>query len=186
MRRRLTVAHALALCSALVIGNVVVRNNYGFTLMVSQRWQEAATQFRRCTELQPQFTRAYVNLGMTLTRLDRFDEALATFREVLPEPDAYYNLGLMYRALGRYDDAAGSFRNALAANPLFEAANAELTEIANRLSPEAANPRTVVTAIPLGRGADREPTHQTPMQPDPQANVMIYNWSANHETYRTH
>ena len=162
----------LSKATMLAPDNVVVRNNYGFALMVNQRWEEAAVQFRRCTELQPQFTRAYVNLGMTLTRLDRFDEALATFRMVLPEPDAYYNLGLMYRGLGRYDDAAESFRNALAANPAFLAARAELNDIAARLSPEVEQPRTVVTAIPLGRGADRESTHPTPMPPDPQANAM--------------
>ena len=97
---------SLSKATMLAPDNIVVRNNYGFALMVNQRWEEAAVQFQRCIELQPQFTRAYVNLGMTLTRLDRFDEALATFRVVLPEPDAYYNLGLMYRALGRYDDAA--------------------------------------------------------------------------------
>ncbi|MCH7729379.1 MAG: tetratricopeptide repeat protein, partial [Planctomycetes bacterium] len=161
---------SLSRATMMAPANVVLRNNYGFTLMVAQRWEEAAAQFRRCTELQPQFTRAYVNLGMTLTRLDRFDDALATFRKVLPEPDAYYNLGLMYRVLGRYDDAADSFRSALAANPAFVAASAELSEISDPLAPEKAPTPTVVTAIPLGRGADKNPTHASPMPAKPQAN----------------
>lgn len=161
---------SLSRATMMAPANVVVRNNYGFTLMIAQRWEEAAAQFRRCTELQPQFTRAYVNLGMTLTRLDRFDDALATFRKVLPEPDAYYNLGLMYRVLGRYDDAADSFRSALAANPAFVVASAELREITDRLAPEKVHTPTVVTAIPLGRGADKKPTHASPIPANPQAN----------------
>jgi len=89
--------------------NAVLRNNLGFELMFERDWKGALEQLTQAIRLEPDFARAHINMGMTLSRMNRFDDALAHFRTVLPETDAQYNLGLMYRAAQRYDEAAKTF-----------------------------------------------------------------------------
>lgn len=117
--------------------NPILRNNLGFQLVLQQNWRGAEQAFTRAIELEPGFARAHINLAMVMSRLGRFDEALETFRAVLPEADAYYNLGLMYRSRKRYEDAAKAFQDALNANPDFIAAQTRLDQIAEHLEPQA-------------------------------------------------
>lgn len=109
--------------------DAVVRNNLGFELMLHRDLFEAESQFRKAIELEPYFARAYINLGLVQGKMGRFDEALASFRKVLPEVDAYYNLGLIYRAQRRFDDAAYTFNHVLELNPNFTAAFTQLKKM---------------------------------------------------------
>jgi tetratricopeptide (TPR) repeat protein len=129
----------------------VLRNNFGFELLMAKRWTEAETQLSRAIELKPDFARAYVNLGMAQSKLGRFDEALATFRSVLPETDAYYNLGLMYRGQKRYEDATEAFRYVLSRDPDFTAAQNQLEQIASMTDTGGNQPGSV------GHSMDTDP-----------------------------
>jgi tetratricopeptide (TPR) repeat protein len=110
--------------------NPRLRNNLGFELMFLKRWGEAETHLRKAIEMDPGFARAHINLAMVLCKQDRFDEALARFMVVLPEPDAYYNIGLLYRGQRRYGEASAAFEHVLALNPRFSAAQKQLEELA--------------------------------------------------------
>lgn len=120
--------------------NAMLRNNYGFELLLNQRWTDAEEQLTRAVRLQPEFPRAHVNLGIVQSKLGRFDEALASFRRVLPEPDAYYNVGLMYRGQHRYAEAAEVFEYVLTLDPNFVAARTQLKQIASHIEPVAVPP----------------------------------------------
>ncbi len=68
------------------------------------------------------------NLGLALTHLGRFDEAIASLRlavQLAPNlADAHNNLGNALRRLGKTDEAIASFRTAIQCNPsLAEAHN---------------------------------------------------------------
>ncbi len=108
----------------------VLRNNYGYELLLTKRWTDATQQFQRVIGLKPDFKRAHINLGIVQSRVGMYEESLASFRKVLQEPDAYYNLGLMHRAQGRYQLAAGCFNHVLTLNSSFAAAKTQLSELA--------------------------------------------------------
>ncbi len=113
----------------------VLRNDLGAELMFREHWAGAEHEFREATELKPEFARAYVNRGIALTRLGRFDEAKRVFKTILPEPDALYNLGLMYRGQKRFAEAAQTFREVLDIDPDFIAARTQLNQVADLLPP---------------------------------------------------
>jgi tetratricopeptide (TPR) repeat protein len=115
-------------------GNAVLHNNLGFEYAFLQDWPKAEREVRRAIKLKPDFARAHVNLGMILSRNGQFDQALASFRKVLPESDAHYNLGLMFRSQQRYEDAAWAFNRAIDHDPQFAAAKTQLEQIAPKLA----------------------------------------------------
>lgn len=146
-------------------GSAVVHNDLGFELMFHQAWSEAEQEFRRSVQLMSRYPRAHVNLGLALSQQGRFDEALAAFREVLPEPDAHYNLALLLRGQQRYAQAVEALHTVLRIDPKFRAAQAQLDQIMPLLETE----RTVVGPT-HERGTPMPVEHSTVAQglPAPQ------------------
>lgn len=114
-------------------GSAVIHNDLGFELLFHHAWVEAEQEFRRATQILPRYPRAYVNLGLALSQQGRFDDALAAFLEVLPEPDAHYNLALLLRGQQRYAEATESLHTVLRLDPNFRAAHLQLEQITPRL-----------------------------------------------------
>ncbi len=127
--------------------DAVLQNNLGFEWMFQKRWARAELALRKAIELNPALARAHINLGLVLSKRGRFDDALASFRSVLPETDAHYNLGLMYRGQRRYEDAAGAFEHVLAIAPGFTAAGAQLEQIAVHIEPKRDDPAVQEVAV---------------------------------------
>lgn len=109
--------------------NAILWNDFGFELMFRKQWDRAEAAFRKAINQNPSLARAHINLGLALSKQSRFDQALASFRAVLPEADAYYNLGLMYRGQGRYAEAVEAFEHILTAAPGFTAAQTQLEQL---------------------------------------------------------
>ena len=109
--------------------DAILWNDFGFELMFRKQWDRAEAAFRKAINRNPSLARAHINLGLALSKQRRFDQALASFRAVLPEADAYYNLGLMYRGQGRYADAVEAFERILTAAPGFTAAKTQLEQL---------------------------------------------------------
>lgn len=126
--------------------SAILRNNFGFELLLARRWADAEKELSRAIKLNPRFARAHVNLGMTQSKLGRFDDALDSFRAVLPEADAYYNLGLMYRGQQLYDEAATAFQHVLSCDPDFSSAQTQLSQIALYLEPVRISPEPRASA----------------------------------------
>src|SRR5262249_5529974 len=70
------------------------------------------------------------NLGSALASMDRWDEAIAEFREAIRlKPDyaeAHCNLGIALRAKGRWDEAIAEFREPIRLEPDYAEAHCNL------------------------------------------------------------
>ena len=139
--QHLEAAQTLQKAVALRPDNAVLHNDLGFEWMNVQQWDDAERELRRAIELQPDLATAHINLALVQAKSERFTESLATFQEVLPEPDAYYNLGLMLRGQQRYPEAVAAFRHVLTIAPEFTAAKIQIEQLDARTeSPTPAEP----------------------------------------------
>jgi Flp pilus assembly protein TadD len=93
----------------------------GFHLHRHNRLAEAESCYRRAIALEPEFTEAWMNLGLAVLSLGRPDEAMDCQREALRlEPDsadALNNLGMVHYAQGHIVEAENCFRSALRLRP---------------------------------------------------------------------
>ena len=92
-------------------------------LSEAKDWNGLLAHSQRWTQTEPENFAAHFFLGLTYGELDRFDEAIAAYREALrSSPEyalAWYNLGVIYGKLYRYDEAIAAYREALRINPEF-------------------------------------------------------------------
>ncbi len=129
--------------------SAILRNNLGFELLYVERWAEAERHLREAVRLDTRLAQAHINLGLLLGRTQRDEQAVESFRKVLPEPDAYYNLGLLQRAQGRHAQALESFRHVLTINPEFNAAQRQLVQVERKITAAATAPSTVAVTDPV-------------------------------------
>ena len=96
-----------------------------FTLALAQSEQDvsgAIESFRRTLELSPRHVLARYNLALTLSRIDRADDAIEELRRALAieaRPELYYALGVIYWHQGTLASAAAALREAVARNDRF-------------------------------------------------------------------
>lgn len=94
---------------------------------------EMVTQYRDLLRDFPEFARGHHNLGVALSRLGRFDEAVTSLeRAVEIEPSlasAYNSLGLAYEGLGRRQAAETAYRQALVVAPRQALAHFNLADL---------------------------------------------------------
>ena len=138
---------ALANAVRLRPASAVLRNNLAYAHLLEGNLSSAESELRRALQLAPKFTHARVNLGITLARTGRYEEALDEYLTVLPAPDAYYNIGLTYRADRKYDDAADAFAQALAYDPEFKAAEKQHEELTAYLTTSVEPGKTTEEAL---------------------------------------
>jgi tetratricopeptide (TPR) repeat protein len=82
---------------------------------------DAVAGWRRATELCPDNTGAWRNLGAAYGQSDRLQEAVDAFRRsiaIRPSAMAYHNLGAALFYLKRYDECREALEQAVALNPL--------------------------------------------------------------------
>ncbi len=95
----------------------------GQRLLNEQKHSEAATAFRKATELNPNAGPAYNLLGYAELREDNIDGAVAAFQQyakVLPsEPNPQDSLAEALLAAGRFNEADTAFRKAAELSPQF-------------------------------------------------------------------
>ena len=106
-----------------------LRNNLAFSYMLEHRWSDSEAELHNALALSTTFDRARMNLGVTLGRMGRYDEALGQFRQVVPEAAAHYNLGLVYHANHADDEAIESLGKALSLAPRMQAARQQIAVI---------------------------------------------------------
>ncbi len=93
----------------------------GIERMQEGKFAEAAAILEKAVELDPEFSRALVNLGFCLSRLDRPGEARTCYERALAvNPDdalAHTGLGSLAEAEGHLDEAILHFKKALETDP---------------------------------------------------------------------
>jgi len=82
------------------------------------RWELAAEAYAAAAAANPQEVNAWLNLGIALTRLGRFEEAVRALFSALRQDqrcaDAFAQLGNLFQLMKMPEEACESFRNALA------------------------------------------------------------------------
>lgn len=88
-------------------------NNLGVAMMEQQKFQEAAEEFRKTTQLHPTFVPGYVNLAIAYFNLQKYEETVRWLQRALElDPDqiqAHFVLGLVYRNQDQVEEAFNSF-----------------------------------------------------------------------------
>ena len=120
-------------------------------------WNGMVAHCEKWTKAEPGNPDALYGLGIAYGKLDRYDDAIAAYREALrinPEfAESWYNLGVAYGNLDCYDDAIAAYREAVRINP-------ELAEAWNNLGVAYASLKRYDDAIAAARETVRiNPNH---------------------------
>lgn len=95
----------------------------GNGLFARGKFDEALGVYQRAEVLRPDDLRIHYNIGNTLFRLNRHEEAIseltlaAVDRNPVRRANAFYNIGNVQYRRNRLDDAINAYRLALLANP---------------------------------------------------------------------
>lgn len=96
------------------------------------RYHEAAEGFAKAAEAKPDSARARINLGASLLKIDKPDQAIEQFRLALRDDptnvNALFNLGALLRGKGEHAEAARQFQQVLRVNPIDMEAIRELAK----------------------------------------------------------
>ena len=102
------------------------------------KFEEAATMFKRATQLGPRESEVFNSLGIALARLNRPHEAIVALQKAVQlDPqnfDARFNLARRYRVAGRLPEAVKELVVAVEVRPEYVAAWNELGEALVRMS----------------------------------------------------
>jgi Tfp pilus assembly protein PilF len=98
--------------------NPQVYCDFGYSLYLQRRWDEAETSLRQALTIQPHLARAHNNYGLLLARTGRSDQALVEFRRAgCAEAEARANLALALMLEERMPGAHEQYQLALLADP---------------------------------------------------------------------
>ena len=93
----------------------------GTKLMLEKKYQEAILFLLKAIELNPEFSEAYYNLGLSYERLGEYKDSIKYLNEALKlSPDnanAYYALGYVYYQKKKYKQAVKAFEQAARLKP---------------------------------------------------------------------
>ncbi len=88
------------------------------------QYNKAIDEFEKCLYLDPDFHKAYCNLGVIYIRKKNYTRAVNLLTDAVAIKDdfkeAYFNLGLAYRKLKKLEDAKDAAENALRIDPNYE------------------------------------------------------------------
>jgi tetratricopeptide (TPR) repeat protein len=109
----------------------------------SQSWQQALDNCSQAVELNPRSVSGHYGRGSALSNLERPEEALEAFQQVLRidelNQDAMMHAGILAARLGRQDQSQEYFRNYLDLNPGNEQVRLKIaTDLANAGDPAGA------------------------------------------------
>jgi tetratricopeptide (TPR) repeat protein len=104
-----------------------LRQQFGYLLEAVNDLPTSVEQWRKITELLPHYAEAYCQLGVTLNRAKRYEEAeqaLARALTLRPEyARARNSLGICLSQLGRFEEAYQQFSRAIQFNPSYAEAH---------------------------------------------------------------
>jgi Tfp pilus assembly protein PilF len=94
-------------------------NNLGMCFLSKGDYNEAHKFFLEALKLEVSNDRVRNNLGLTLCKLGRYEEALEIFKKSGDEAAAYNNLGYVFMIEGKNKEAIEAFEKALEIKPRF-------------------------------------------------------------------
>jgi tetratricopeptide (TPR) repeat protein len=100
--------------------NAVAHQCLGSDFLRNGNYRQAVPHFEAALRVIPSFTEPRVDLGIALSALGRYDEAVAQFQQALRTKDTpalRHNLGLTFARQGRMDKAIVEYENAMRLDP---------------------------------------------------------------------
>ncbi len=93
----------------------------GMANFLRQQMQPARECFERLTQLNPSYTKGWVNLGAVLNRIGEYKKAIDALRRALQRDrkcaEAYYNMGIAQRGLQMNTMAISAYKEATKLSP---------------------------------------------------------------------
>ena len=78
----------------------ILLNNTGMCWLIRKRYQNALDYFTNASSVVPENTRYRSNMATALALMGRSEEALALYRQILPEEAAQENVRLLQENIG--------------------------------------------------------------------------------------
>ncbi|GAA3722539.1 tetratricopeptide repeat protein [Oceanisphaera sediminis] len=100
-------------------GLAILHTNLGFSYYLEGEYPQAERALTRAVNQDPQYRRAWSNLGLLYYRWNRKSEALAALRKNGTQAEALNDLGYIALMEGAYEEAAGLFQRAIDASPRY-------------------------------------------------------------------
>ena len=162
--------------------------NKGIDYYQLGQFEEAASCFKKATELDPNYIDAYYNLGSILEYLKQDEAALAVFKQIiLRKPDDYesvYKAAELSKKLGEYDKAKMYLtlipQDSLIGSRAKELANSMDTDIPTAKA-EQTQPKTYIDAAPQNdsNGMYSDISSPTGVVTDNRGNLYVAGFSDN-------
>jgi tetratricopeptide (TPR) repeat protein len=110
--------------------------NRGIVAVALEEYQQAARDYERAVELDPQTGEVYVNRGNLFFMGEAFDKAVAEYSTAIQlglskEHIAYYNRGLAWEKLKESEKAAADYRRAAELAPAWTQPQEKLERLRN-------------------------------------------------------
>jgi Tfp pilus assembly protein PilF len=102
---------------AIVKDSPEVLNNLGYSRYLGGNRKGAITAFQQALRIDPNYERAWRNLGLVYARDGQYDKALDALSKVQDMPKAYNDVGYVAMLGGRLSDAEGFFDEAMRLSP---------------------------------------------------------------------
>jgi len=110
-----------AMTKACVYGIGQTYNEKGLFFDKRNNYLEAIECYKRAIEINPQYDKAFANLGTTYEKIGQLKKAEELYLksvEINPKnSDTYYSIGHLYQMQGRYKDAIKNYGIAISINP---------------------------------------------------------------------
>jgi tetratricopeptide (TPR) repeat protein len=126
---RMLIEH-LMLFEGTVAETAEVHNNRGAELLLEGNYSEAADEFRRAIEIDPNYSDAYYNLGKVYSHLEDYssaEEYYITAIEIDPDDARYhYNLAIVYGKMEMLEESEEEYLYAISIDPFYDKAHNNL------------------------------------------------------------
>jgi len=131
--------------------NYLIFNIYGVIQTDLGEFSKSVSFFTKAIKLNPNYVKAYVNLGSALNHLGKYEDAILSYNkgiEIEPDyADAHFNLGKTLNDIGRFEDSIKSYCRAVELKSNFSDAYINLIKILTFYKPKSniLNPLIQVT-----------------------------------------
>jgi tetratricopeptide (TPR) repeat protein len=108
----------------------ILFTNIGYSHYLVGNFVEAEINFKKSIDLNMQFSRAWLDLGLVYVRKGMYNKALQTLKQVMPIEHAYNDIGYFLILEGRYREAEYFIERAIELSPsYFVKANVNLENL---------------------------------------------------------
>jgi len=106
--------------------SVYLINYRGYVLFAMGEYQQALVEFDKAITIDPNYSLAWNNKGLTFQKLERYEESLNSYNKAVElnpqDVNTWNNRGMTLYFMGQYQEALASFEKALELDPNYEPA----------------------------------------------------------------